>query len=212
MPRALRQLQDKGFYHIISRGNNHDSVLGADGGYEKFMNILITAKAKFDWRIHHYCLMPTHVHLLGCIENGRDLPRIMQHVLQGYSTWFRKKTEYVGHLWQGRYRSPLIENDSYLLQCGRYIERNPVQAGLVSKPEDYAWSSYRYYALGEPNPIIDEAPLYQDFGVNKDARQRAYCKFISLETPYELIVPEAASKEAGTEEAASSVKRETVPR
>lgn len=191
MPRALRRLPDKGFYHIISRGNNRLAVFNTKGGCEKFIGILKMAKTKFDWRIYHYCLMPNHVHLLSYVENGMDLPLIMQYVLQEYSRWYRKKIGYLGYLWQGRYKSPLIESDGYLLQCGRYIERNPVRANLVTKPEDYPWSSYRHYVGTAKDPIINENPLYAEFGIIEDARQQAYRDFVSLKTPYETLLDKA---------------------
>ncbi len=182
MPRAPRRLLDNGLYHLISRGNNHTPVLEISGGYQKFIDVLKTALSKFDWKIYHYCLMPNHVHILANIKNSQELSRIMQYILQEYSRWFRKQNEYVGYLWQGRYKSPLVENDVYFLQCARYIERNPIRANLVSKPENYPWSSYRHYALGETNPIVHENPLYQDFGLSEISRRNAYREFISLET------------------------------
>ena len=105
-----------------------------------------------------------------------------------YSRWYRKQTGYVGHLWQGRYKSPLIDQDSYLLECGRYIERNPLRAGLVAHAEESPWSSDRYYALREPDALVDEDPYYQTLGADAETRQRRYQEFVSVEGPYGPLV------------------------
>lgn len=179
---------DEGFYHLIARGNNHYFVFSQPGGFERFWELLLESKKKFLWKLSHDCLMANHVHLLGQVERGGDLPKLMQFLLLEYSRWYRKNTAYVGHLWQGRYKSPLIEKESYFLECGRYIERNPVRAGLVQQLEDYPWSSYPYYALGKADPLIDEDPYYADLGGIAQARQEAYREFAKLEGPYDRLI------------------------
>ena len=188
MPRTVRQLTDQGYYHIISRGNNAMPLFAIVNGFAMFKSILLESKKKFDWTLHHYCLMPNHVHLLIRIEKGEYLPKLMHWILLGYSRWFHQKTAYTGYLWQGRYKSPLVAKESYRLECGRYIERNPVRANLVPVPQDYPWSSYRHYALGEKDPLIDEDPYYLDFGIDRLERQKKYIEFVSLRGPYDEIV------------------------
>ena len=185
MPRPPRKLQDNGFYHLISRGNNRFALFMIDDGFPAFKEILLKTKEKFDWKIHHYCLMPNHFHLLVCIPDSRELPRIMHSLLLEYSRWYRKRTEYVGYLWQGRYRAFLIEKESYLFACGRYIERNPVRAELAKQAENYLWSSYRYYAFGQKEKLIDEDPSYASFGTTDADRQKKYREFVQIENPYE---------------------------
>ena len=138
--------------------------------------------------------MANHIHLLGQIQKGEDLPKLMQYLLFEYSRWYRSETEYVGHLWQGRYKSPLIEQESYFLECGRYIERNPLRAEIVKKAEDYPWSSYRHYALGETDPLVDEDPYYSGLGKTPEERQRNYREFMKLKGPYDHLVDEALLK------------------
>ena len=162
MPRKPRQLVNFGFYHLITRGNNRLFAFHLEGGFNYFKLLLRESKQKFSWSLHHYCLMTNHIHLLGQIEKGEDLPKLMQYLLFEYSRWYRKQTSYTGHLWQGRYKSPLIEKESYFLECDRYIERNPLRAKIVKQAEDYPHSSYRYYALGEPDSLIDEDPYYKN--------------------------------------------------
>jgi len=135
--------------------------------------------------------MTNHLHLLGHIQKGEDLPKLMQYLLFEYSRWYRKQTGYSGHLWEGRYKSPLIEKESYFLECGRYIERNPVRAHIVQRAEDYTWSSYPYYAWGGKDPLIDEDPYYGELGPDPASRQAYYREFVKLDGPYDPIVDEA---------------------
>ena len=191
MPRKPRQLLDGGFYHLIARGNNRLFLFQIDGGFETFKSLLFSSKSRYSWKLSHYCLMADHFHLLGQIEKGEELPRLMQYLLFEYSRWYRKRARYSGHLWQGRYKSPLIEQESYFLECGRYIERNPLRAGIVKHAEDDPWSSYRHYALGEVDSLVDEDPYYAGLGLDPETRQRNYREFIRLEGPYDEIVDQS---------------------
>ena len=105
MPRKPRPLVDGGYYHLIARGNNRLFLFEIPEGFQIFKGLLKKSKEKYPWKLSHYCLMANHVHLLGQIEKGSDLPKLMQLLLFGYSRWYRKRTGYVGHLWQGRYKS-----------------------------------------------------------------------------------------------------------
>ena len=188
MPRKPRVLLDGGYYHLIARGNNRLYLFSVKEGFEVFHELLLESKERFDWKLFHYCLMSNHFHLLGQISKAQDLPRLMQLLLFGYSRWYRKQTKYLGHVWQGRYKSPLIEKESYFLECGRYIERNPVRAGIVTCAEKYRWSSYSYYALGQKDELVDEDPYYAALGQTDLERQEYYQKFVSLEGPYDQII------------------------
>jgi putative transposase len=188
MPRPPRQLVDGGYYHLMGRGNNRLSIFLIEEGFNVFKSLLRGSKKKFPWKLLHYCLMSNHIHLLAQLERGTDLPLLMQYLLFQYSLWYRKQTTYVGHLWQGRYKSPLINDEPYLLECGRYIERNPVRAGIVGRLEDYPWSSYRYYAFGEPDPLVEENPYFIDFGRDRAERERHYREFVKLDRPYDQLV------------------------
>lgn len=153
-----------------------------------FKDLLAKSKTKYRWKLSHYCLMGNHLHLLGKIEQGIALPKLMQFLLFEYSRWYRKQTGYVGHLWQGRYKNPLIETESYFLECGRYIERNPVRAKVAQRAEEYPWSSYRYYAFGKMDPLIDDDPYYASLGPNPATRQQRYRDFVSMAGPYDQLV------------------------
>jgi putative transposase len=188
MPRKQRQLIDLGYYHLIARGNNRLFLFSIENGFEVFKNLLFESKKKFSWKLSHYCIMSNHVHLLGQIEKGKELPRLMQFLLFEYSRWYRAKTGYVGHLWQGRYKSPLIEKESYFLECGRYIEQNPLRAGIVQNVEDYPWSSFHYYAYGKPDELVDRDPYYNELGQDDQMREIYYRKFARLKGPYDGLM------------------------
>ena len=188
MPRKPRPLVDGGYYHLIARGNNRLFLFEIPEGFQTFKGLLKKSKEKHPWKLSHYCLMANHIHLLGQIEKGPELPKLMQLLLFEYSRWYRKKTGYVGHLWQGRYKSLWIIEESYFLECGRYIERNPLRAEIVQRTEDYPWSSYRHYALGEKDPLIDDDPYYAQLGPDPTTRQQRYQEFVRTAGPYDRLV------------------------
>ena len=105
----------------------------------------------------------------------------MHDLLLQYSRWYQKKTGHIGYLWQGRYKANLIDRESYMLECGRYIERNPVRAGIVTQAEQYLYSSSRYYVSGEPDPLVEPDPYYENMGNYPKERQSRYREFLQLE-------------------------------
>ena len=184
MTRPPRHLLDGGCYHLIARGNNRQFLLTEAAAFRYFLDLLARAKARYPAKLYHYCLMSNHIHLLLEIEEGLQLPKFMQFVLQGYARWYGKQQRYSGHVWQGRYKSPRIERESYYLEAGRYIERNPLRAKLVTDLRDYPWSSYPTYAHGSANPLVAEDPYYTQLGSSPTERQVAYRDFVRLESPY----------------------------
>ena len=188
MPRASRHLQDHGCYHLIARGNNRQFLFTAEEHFLYFLDLLARIKAHYPAQLYHYCLMSNHIHLLVEIEAGTQLPKFMQSLLQGYGRWHAKRRGYLGHVWQGRYKSPLLDRESYFLEAGRYIERNPLRAKMVKHINDYPWSSYSAYAYGKHDPLLDEDPYYAQLGATVEARQLAYRDFVGLESPYAPIL------------------------
>ena len=188
MPRKPRVFKDEGYYHVISRGNNQEPVFLSDNDFRVFKQAVLEAKLKYPFKLFHYCLMPNHVHLLLQVSKGRELSKIMHLILLIYSRWFKKQTGHTGHLWQGRFRSPLIDKESYMLECGRYVERNPVIAGIVKTPEDYVWSSHPHYAHGTADPLVDDDPYFESFGINLIERRKNYRKFVALQGPYDSLL------------------------
>ena len=184
MARPPRQLLDHGCYHLIARGNNRQFLFTEPEAFQYFLALLGRAQARYPAQLYHYCLMSNHIHLLLEIVQGDQLPKFMQFVLQGYARWFGKRMRYSGHVWQGRYKSPHIAQESYYLEAGRYIERNPLRAKLVTALSDYPWSSYPFYASGTPNPLLTEDPYYVQLGATPSRRQAAYQDFVRIESPY----------------------------
>jgi len=188
MARPPRQLLDHGCYHLIARGNNRQFLFTEPEAFQHFLQLVARAQARYPAKLYHYCLMSNHIHLLLEIVHGDQLPKFMQFVLQGYARWFGKHMQYSGHVWQGRYKSPLIEHESYYLEAGRYIERNPLRAKLVTDLNEYRWSSYPCYASGTPNPLLTEDPYYAQLGSTPSRRQTAYQDFVRIESPYASLL------------------------
>ncbi|PIQ86077.1 MAG: transposase [Candidatus Omnitrophica bacterium CG11_big_fil_rev_8_21_14_0_20_45_26] len=163
-------------------------VFCAEDDFRMYLRALLKYKYEFGVLIYHYCLMSNHIHLLVKVSAGEGLKRFMQGVNQTYSHYYKRTYKHFGHLWQGRYKSFLIEKDSYLLDCGRYIERNPVRARLVRNPADWSWSSYREHAFGEGNPIVETHGIYLDLGRTAKERQANYRNYILTERPYEQLI------------------------
>jgi putative transposase len=123
--------------------------------------------------------MHSHIHLLIETKENSSLSKIMQGINLAYTIWFNRKNGKVGHLWQDRYKSAVVERDSYLLECGRYIERNPLRAGIVKDPREYLWSSYRVYGYGKEDGLTDRDEIYEAMGKDQTERQRAYREYVS---------------------------------
>ncbi len=120
-----------------------------------FQNLLLKVKKKYQFLIHHYCLMNTHFHMALSIANLHRFSLGLQWVKQEYTKYFNKKSLRTGPLWRERFKSLVIENESYLYACGLYIEYNPVTAGMVKKSEEWPYSSNAYYLTGKQNPLVD---------------------------------------------------------
>lgn len=165
-------------HHVIQRGNNRQPIFLAPKDYEVFLDCLREAKRKYQARLYAYVLMTNHVHLLVEPEHEGDLSRFMQSVGRRYVRYINDAYERTGTLWEGRFRSAIVSRDEYLITCSRYIELNPVRAGMVHHPRDYRWSSYHGRAMGRPDPLLDEDPWYVTLGDSPQARAAAYAKWL----------------------------------
>ncbi len=174
MPRGPRVVPECGVFHIAIRGNNKRCVFRRESDYVRFESLLDRYKKKLGFYLYHYALMKNHVHLILKLKDSANISKIMQGISLSYYHYYRKKNRYVGHLWQGRFKSFVIGDDKYLLTAALYVENNPVEAGLVNDPTEYRWSSYRYYAFGEANPIMDISPIYEDMGRTAIERRQTY--------------------------------------
>ena len=175
-------------YHILTRGNNRQQLFREEGDFNYFLKVLSDSKSEFEFDLYHYCLMSNHIHLLLKIIKASDLAKLLKSFKLSYSFYFRKKYSNSGYIFQGRYKSLLIENDAYLLDCGRYIERNPLRAKVVERLENYQYTSYRFYALGEANSILTENIIYAQLGNLPKERQESYRDYVSKSRPYEELI------------------------
>lgn len=156
MSRKQRIKSETGIYHVMLRGNNGRVIFYDDEDYNYFLISLRKAKEKSSCEIYSYCLMNNHIHLL-IKESSEEIGTIVRRITAGYVLWYNDKHARTGHLFQGRFRSEPVESDRYLLIVLRYILQNPVKAGIVTRPGDYAWSSYSYFFDSkEKNTLIDK--------------------------------------------------------
>jgi len=160
--------------HVIQRGNNRDVIFVADEDYLFYLEKLEAACDRFECELHAYVLMTNHVHLLMTPSTTQGIAKVMQSLGRYYVQYFNYQYKRTGTLWEGRYKSTLLDSEMYLLTCYRYIEMNPVRAGMVDHPSDYPWSSYACNAVGKANPMLSPHDLYLQLGKNDAARQSSY--------------------------------------
>jgi len=132
-------------YHICIRGNNKQRVLLAEDDKINLLKSIAKFQLRFGFKLHGFVLMDNHAHLIIAANSRINISKIMHAILLSYSVKYRKRYAYSGYVWQGRFRSKIIEGENYILECLSYIHNNPLRAGLVNKPEDYYWSSYNSY-------------------------------------------------------------------
>lgn len=169
--------------HVIQRGNNRPEIFCAEQDYQFYLEKLAAAAKKFQCDIHAYVLMTNHVHLLVTphLENG--IGKMMQMFGRYYVQYFNYSYQRTGILWEGRYRATVIDSEQYLLACMRYIELNPVRAGMVSHPSEYPWSSYRCNAVGEEDSLVCPHREFRKLGQTGEERQSAYRQLFRSRIP-----------------------------
>lgn len=155
MPRISRGETVGGIYHVINRGNMRMQIFDDEEDYEYYLDLLKTAKKKFAVEIHAYCLMPNHFHLLLVPEEEKSLSRFMQWVMTSHVRFYHKKRKSSGHVWQGRFKSFIVERESYYLTLIRYIEANALRAILVKKAEEWPYASL-HERTDEGRRLLDE--------------------------------------------------------
>jgi putative transposase len=179
MPRVARTAPKECVYHVLTRGNDRKDVFKKDTDYERYIDLLLKYKQKYNYRLYHYVLMTNHVHLvIETMPKGGQLSQIMKGINLSYAQHFKKQYKHYGHFWQDRYKSIIVSTDDYLLACGSYVELNPVRAGIVEDPKDYRWSSYRVYAYGEGDSIVDEHLIYENLSEDRGETRKKYREFV----------------------------------
>lgn len=174
MPRRPRIILPGVPVHLMQRGNNHQACFYTNEDYQVYLNWLGEYAEQSGCVIHAYALMTNHVHLLITPKITDSLATLMKHLGQRYVQYVNRTYRRSGTLWEGRFRSCLVQEESYLLGCCRYIELNPVRAGMVEHPADYRWSSYRIHTQGEISVFLKLHELYLALGLNDKERQLAY--------------------------------------
>jgi len=174
MPRKPRFTLPGVPQHVIQRGNNREPCFFAEHDYERYLDDLEKSSEKSECEIHAYVLMTNHVHLLVTPNTENAISVMMQSLGRRYVYYINHEYRRTGTLWEGRYKASLIDSDTYLLTCMRYIELSPVRANMVSHPGEYRWSSYSENAQGADVSFLHSHALYLALGLDAFERQHAY--------------------------------------
>jgi len=174
-------------YHVTQRGNNRDACFFAEEDYRFYRDCIKQSADKYAVAVHAYVLMTNHVHLLVTTKQNGDLSRFMQHIGRRYVRYVNHAYKRSGTLWEGRFKSSVVDVEHYLLACYRYIELNPVRAGMTQRPSEYPWSSARWHGFGLKDEIVKDHPIYGALGATKEARTIAYRELFRTEMDEDLI-------------------------
>jgi putative transposase len=173
--------------HVLQRGRGGDTCFFSPDDYQCYLTQVLHASRRWQCAVHAYVLMPDHVHLLVTPSRLGALAGMMQSVGRNYVNYVNVKHRRTGTLWEGRYKSCLVDAEHYLLTCHRYIELNPVRAGLVGEPSAYPWSSYRCNALGDIDALIVPHTRYLSLDLDEEERLRAYRRLFADDITQESL-------------------------
>jgi putative transposase len=174
MPRRPRVHLDGVPLHIVQRGHNREPCFFAEEDYSSYLHWLGEALVDAECKLHAYVLMSNHVHLLLTPKKAQAVPRLVISLGRRYVQYINRSYRRTGTLWDSRYKSSLVQVETYLLACQRYIELNPVRAAMVNDPVHYRWSSYRSNALGKADARVTQHALYESLGRTDKDRQAGY--------------------------------------
>jgi putative transposase len=187
MPRRARLALAGVAWHIIQRGNNRSACFYAEEDYRLYLDTLQEQAEKYGCAVHAYVLMTNHVHLLLTPETADGPSLLMKHLGQRYVQYINRHYKRSGTLWEGRFRSCLAQDPRYVLGCYRYIELNPVRAGMVAQPSEYRWSSYHVNGNNEPSRLIRAHVDYQSLAADALLRAERYRTLFSAHLDLGLI-------------------------
>jgi putative transposase len=174
MPRPPRNFVAGYPVHLVHRGNNRQDIFRCEKDFRVLRHFLKEAASKFEVAVNAYVLMTNHIHLMLTPVDEVGISRAMHSASRRYAGYFNAAYARTGTLWEGRFHASLIPEDRYLLACHRYIDMNPVRAGLVDRPDRYPWSSYRHYAHGEEDSIVTGHGALDLLGITPVSRRMAY--------------------------------------
>jgi putative transposase len=175
--------------HVVQRGINRQQCFFADSDYVTYLRLLAQLSARFDCAVHAYCLMTNHIHMLLTPHAEDSCALLMKNLGQRYVQTVNKRLGRTGTLWEGRFKSCLVGSETYVLACYRYIELNPVRAGMVQAPANYRWSSHTANAEAETNHLLTPHPAYEALGGVLQQRRDAY-RALCKSAPAQPIVDE----------------------
>lgn len=181
-------------FHLTARGNNKREIFLAERDFRRYLDNLRRCQQKFPFKLYAFALMPNHLHLLIEVKKY-PIDKIMQVIQTGYTMYFNKRHGYVGHVFQGRYQSFLVDKETYLLELLRYIHLNPVRAGIVGDPAKYPWSSHQAFLRPDSEfaKILDVGTVLLNFSQNPQRQIKEYKEFILAgEGGWEEIFPQAS--------------------
>jgi putative transposase len=178
MPRLLRAIDDGLVYHVINRGNNRQNVFHKPADFEAFLAALAELKERKPFELYGYCLLHHHFHLLLRPTGDSTISRIMQSLLISHTHRYHSQYCSGGHVWRGRFKRPVVQNDGHRLRVLRYIEAHPLRAGLVKRADDYPWSSYPAHGRGKSNELLDSLSVYDQLSPLAKVRQRKWSRWV----------------------------------
>lgn len=179
MPRPIRIQTADTLQHIIARGNDKQDLFIDTGDYKMYLQLLNAAKIEYGLKIYNYCLMNNHVHLLVSPSVDGAMAKVMERVTKQYAKYFNKKYGRKGHVFEGRYKSLIIQKESYFVACMRYIDMNPVKANLAKKPQDFRWSGFAALGYGRKREVaLDQHEYFTEGCRTKKSVRLAYCDLV----------------------------------
>lgn len=180
MPRAARQLLDNAVYHLLSHGNNGQLLFHADGDFARYLELAAAVFLRHGIHVYHFALLPDHVHLLVRLGAAWRLSRAMLSLNLAYALYYRHRHGYRGHVWQGRFKSQAVAEES-VMEFGRFLELHPLRDGLADHPDRYPWTSYHAHAGAQTLPLIPVAyPAYASLAVTPHERHQKYRAFVEV--------------------------------
>lgn len=187
MPRQSRLKSEYSIYHVMQRGNAKMDIFLSDVDKSTYLKILKRVKDKYQFLVYAYCLMDNHIHLI-IDDNGNDISQLIKSLHISYVMYFNKKYSRTGHLFQDRFKSQLIDTDSYLLEASKYIHNNPVKAGMVKYAKDYQWSSFNIYSGKEKDSLklIDKTKILGIISSNPIVSTKQYVEYVNKEEDKEI--------------------------
>ncbi len=188
MSRSARIILPNTPHHIVQRGHNRQTVFVTDEDYNYYLENLLEFKREFGCKVYAYCLMTNHVHLIvDPGKNPQSISLLMKRVAGRQTRYVNKLEKRTGSLWEGRFKSSIVSAKEYLPACCRYIELNPLRAGMTTDPTDYQWSSYAAKVLGRRDKVVDFHPSYMTLGESESERQKTYAEYVLDTVPEDEI-------------------------